>query len=399
MDQNIETYDVIIVGGGIAGLAAVNSLQNSFLKILLLERKPKIMDVNRGDTLYPHTLDILNKWGIRDRLLQKGAVKSNKIEIFQDPDITVPLDIISLDRHENNFLLSLNHELIEEAMSENITSPNVTTINGANVTKIIEENGNYSKLTYNLHGQEVSVNTKLIIAADGRDSLLRHQAEIQYDTYDFHFVIVILDSTPPANFSGQSMFVYGKDHEIIVGPLPNNRVRLSLIIPESETTTWMKMNDDEISAAIASQSVIFQDSKVMKSVSHIYEIRSSLAQNLAKNNLVLIGDSAHTVHPISGQGMALAVSDADLVAEKILSLVQNSTFTTENISSSLSQYSNDRIPYVKKLQDEIISLGNLLISENRVKDLTRIFMLHMIHEVPDFEHKIESILQAEEEKF
>ena len=78
MPQNIlPEYDIIIIGGGVAGLAIANALKKTNLSILLLERKPKYVDVNRGDTLYPHSIDMLEKWGVLDSILSKGPIKSN----------------------------------------------------------------------------------------------------------------------------------------------------------------------------------------------------------------------------------------------------------------------------------------------------------------------------------
>ena len=386
-------FDVVIIGAGVAGLAFANALKNSPLKVLLLERKPKLMDVNRGDTLYPHSLDILEKWGVKQNLINNGAIKSQKISLVNTEKIIADLDIISSSRAGTHEMLSLQHELIEKSLFDGLLgSQNITLVQGANVHEFVEEDGQFS-LEYKHDSQDIKIKSRLFVAADGRDSLCRTSARIAYPSIDFDHNIVILDSTLPANYNRQNWFLYGKDYKLIIGPLPGDKVRVSIIVSKDETMKWMQMSAEEATQIIRAQSLFFSQCVITKSQSHLYELRSCLAEKFNEKNLVLIGDSAHTVHPISGQGMSLAISDADSLATLLLQ------DTKSDFSSVAQKYSESRVLVISSLQNEVNNLGSMLMSEDSIVKLARLFMISTLNESIEFEERIEKVLQAEIEKF
>jgi 2-polyprenyl-6-methoxyphenol hydroxylase-like FAD-dependent oxidoreductase len=400
-----DKYDIVIIGGGVAGLSCAHDLKNTGLDVLLLERKPKYVDMNRGDTLYPHSLDILKRWDMLQKILDRGAIKSEKIFIYQDDKESIELEIIDKNRQGEKNFLSLDHVLIEQTLFDGLVdNPHITLALGANVTEIVESAQCIDRVIVKVSGEEKIISGKLFICADGRDSNTRNIINVSYDTHDFDHDILILTSTVPDQYNFQSWFVYGKHHEMLIGPLPENRMRISLILKDGETMEWMKMNDEEITKKIREESQLLSSCNVTKNESHIYEIKSSTANAFNYKNMILVGDSAHTVHPVSGQGMALAITDADTLGSIISKLLSSESDPQEvfNIKSCLEiseKYTNLRRPIVCERQKEVIRLGSLLVSENPVVDLMRIFLIDMIDASSLFERYIEGMLQSEVDKF
>ena len=401
MNKELQNeYDVIIIGGGVAGLSAALSLKDTNLKILLLERKVKYIDVNRGDTLYPHSLDILQKWNVLDSLIAKGAVKSHQFQIFRNNDDTLNVNIVDNTSYNNKFLLSLNHEQIEQSLYDNLLKcENITIVLGANVTKVTESVLGYESILLKHNGEDMIIKAHLFIGCDGRDSFLRKMSEIEYVTQDFIHDIIILTSTHPFEYNNQTWLVYGRQHEILVGPLPDNKCRLSVIVKKDQTSLWMKMNEQEIEAAIKNESLLFDDCVIQKNESHIYEIKMSLAQKFYDRNLVLLGDSAHTVHPISGQGMALAISDAYLLANLIKNFITTHELSISEAIKISAAYNSERRVIVEKLQKEVANLGNLLVSDSIKYFIPRLFLTNIAPKLPFFEYEIENMVKSEVEKF
>lgn len=397
MEENI--YDIIIIGGGVAGLSFANSMKNTNLKILLLERKPKYIDVNRGDTLFPHTIDILEKWSVLANLLSKGAVQSQNLCLYQNDKKSIDINIVEKAIAKNKYLLSLDHVLIEESLYESLqSSSNVTVLLGANVSEFVEDIQGYKSVKYKHEGKDCIASSNLFISADGRDSIMRKKYNIEYDTKDFKHDILILTSSRPKDYNNQTWFLYGKKHEMIIGLLPHERIRISLILRDEDTTAFMKMNDEQITELIRSESTLLDTCSVTKNESHIYEIKSSIASKFHHNNLILLGDCAHTIHPVSGQGMSLAVSDAEELSN-LISALGKGNLDMNNSLKICKSYDNKRRDYVVQREEKINKLGNLLISENSVVDLARIFLVDLIDAVPLFEKQIAEMVQSEIAKF
>jgi 2-octaprenyl-6-methoxyphenol hydroxylase len=155
----------------------------------------------------------------------------------------------------------------------------------------------------------------LVVAADGRESGLRKKAGVKTNHWSCgqHGIVATVAHERPHHGVAHEYFLPSGPFAIL--PLTNNRSSLVWTERADAAPAYMALPDDQFLAAIVDRFGDFLGDVSLTGPRWSYPLAFTLAQRFIAPRLALIGDAAHAVHPIAGQGFNLGVKDIAALAD------------------------------------------------------------------------------------
>ncbi len=170
-------------------------------------------------------------------------------------------------------------------------------------------------------GKVVTVDTPLLVGADGSDSFVRDQLGIEADTYDYRQSLFVCTVTPERAHAGRAYERFADEGPTALLPLAEGRCGLVLTVPTTEAQAVAAL-DDEGYLQLAQQRFGWRLGHLRRPGRRFaYPIRRVAASRLVGPRAVLVGNAAQTIHPIGAQGFNLGLRDALTLAEKVAGVV------------------------------------------------------------------------------
>ena len=312
--------DIVIVGGGMAGGMLAASLAEQSLSIVLLDAAPA-PELPQGEP----ALRVSALTETSENMLQRAEVWSlmpaDRLQPYahmevRDGDGTGEVHFSAADADASHLGTLVENDAVVAALYQRCLSlPRVHWRNGCRVSEITRSDGGWQ---ISLSDGEV-LKTRLLVGADGARSMVRSAAGLQAQPHDTGHVAIVatLQTQLPHQRCARQAFLnsgpvallplYGDGHScsLVWSLWPERAQQLLQISPQDfsreltqATQSWL----GEIS--LASERLAFP----------IHDLH---AGNYVAEGVALIGDAAHVVHPLAGQGINLGLLDAAVLAEEI----------------------------------------------------------------------------------
>ena len=344
--MRIET-DVLIIGGGVAGSAMAACLTDKGYKVALVEKSEKPQDTARGDHIQPFVCEILNQWSVLDDFFDAGAKKrAGSLWFDESANFLMDANVSKLDIPQP-FFMFINHEDISEVFlkfaskDENfslyrpiINCQHVSTDHDESLYKLILKDKT-----------ELTIATKLVVGADGVASNIARKFELERQTFRYERALAVLFSEDYEADSENNLRTYLTDRGIVTMiPRSKGGCKIGLTIDRNEVKEWKKMSNEDYTNLIGS---LVPEYKLLPMYSAgIYPPSMIIAKRWTKDNLVLIGDACHGLHPGRSQGMNTTIKCID---ELVKLLPEYTDFNKQRVAEVLEIYQ-------KKMQGEISHL-------------------------------------------
>ena len=327
--------DILIVGGGIAGPAMAAALKGSGLKTLLIERSADPADTARGDHLQPRVCEILDNWGLLPKLFAAGAEKRLGSKWFSaEGDL---LHHVEMDRLDipHPYYTFLNHELISDSLMDHAREdPNMTIWCPAKLIGLGDQTPNGNSVTIQ-HGDEtIEVYAKLIVGADGRASRVRQSFDFESEIYGYENPLVVLFAPRLDRDTRKDLHVYITGSGVIsFVPRGQDAWKIGFPIPKSDLARWRKSTQQERSDWIAER--VPDKAGLQTEIAGFYQPVRMHSHHWTKDNVVLIGDAAHAMHPGQSQGMNTTIR---LIDELIKDLPAPQDFSVNACAQAIESF-------------------------------------------------------------
>ncbi|MDA3440759.1 FAD-dependent monooxygenase [Acinetobacter bereziniae] len=327
IEQNV--LDVIVIGGGLVGgltalLLAQGGVQATVLDAaaildeqkVLAQANPRVLALSQATI---HLLKTVNVWDkIARKMPYTGMQVWNKNgygEInFGQESINFPTDEHSLGSMVEPSLLNL---AIQQQMLEQLNDYRTE------VKVVRVEQGVGCWIIHLADGSQLK--TKLVIGADGANSFVREQAFIDYDILDYQQagLTCAIRTTKPHHYVARQIF-----HP--TGPLAflpmaslnpqqaEHWISIVWTLPDDYADEYASLNDVDFCQLLTRESHHMLGEIIEATPRAKFPLKARAAQRYVKDGLALIGDAAHVIHPLAGQGVNIGCLDAAVLCDVLL---------------------------------------------------------------------------------
>lgn len=314
--------EVIIVGGGMVGLSLALMLAKANIAVKLLEaiQYPNYDDANlapyhssfdaRNSALSRRSVQIYQELGLWDAL-QEHAVPILEVHITEQGSFGKARLQAEQEKVESFGQVIENAWLGRVLLTQVRTEPLIELIDGVKVTSLTQD-ADLAYLEAQRGSEVLQLQSKLVIAADGRDSFCRKALGIGVDEHDYDQVAIVttVQTSKPHNHVGFERF--SPLGPLALLPLPGE-YRRSVVWPVKKGTEheWLGEDNDQHFLDALQQTYGDRAGKFQKTGRRFsFPLSQVLAEKQAVGRVVLMGNAAHTIHPVAGQGFNLCMRDA-----------------------------------------------------------------------------------------
>ncbi len=317
--MNISVADIVISGGGVAGLTAACAFGTAGFSVLCVDPAPPVTDADndgadlRTTAFLQPAVAVLTAAGLWDRLAPHAAALQVMRIVDAAPGAAGPHRVKDFDAAEISdlpFGWNLPNWLLRREMVARLAElPNVTFRPGIATTGLFTRQGE-ARVTLS-DGSRVT--TRLVIAADGRDSALRAAAGITVKTTRYGQKALSFAVSHPEPHDSVSIEVHQSGGPFTLVPLPDrNGAPASAVVwmeaaAEADRLATLPVADFDDAMTIRSAGVLGPLHLITRRTA--WPIISQMADRMSGERMVLIAEAAHVLPPIGAQGLNMSLAD------------------------------------------------------------------------------------------
>ncbi|MDQ9949716.1 MULTISPECIES: 2-octaprenyl-6-methoxyphenyl hydroxylase [Acinetobacter] len=321
---------VIIVGGGMVGLSLSLMLAKANIAVKLLEavKYPNYDDQNvapyhssfdaRNTALSRRSVQIYQKLGLWDAL-QQHATPILQVHITEQGSFGKARLIAEQEKVESFGQVIENAWLGRVLLTQVRQQPLIELIDGVQVTALTQD-AEQVHIEAKRGDEVLKLESKLLIAADGRDSFCRQAIGVGVNVHDYDQVAIVTTVQTSKSHEQVGFERFSALGPLALLPLPGE-YRRSVVWPVKKGTEseWLGEENDQHFLDALQQTYGDRAGKFEKTGKRFsYPLSQVLAHKQAVGRVILMGNAAHTIHPVAGQGFNLCLRDADVLVRYLV---------------------------------------------------------------------------------
>jgi len=315
-------YDLIIVGGGLAGSALGITMARNGRSVLILERAAEFRDRVRGEVLMPWGVAEAKLLDIHSLLLDSCGTEVSGWSKYTNEGQLISCRDLPSSSASGNAAMGFYHPEMQEALLNAASKAGAEVKTAAKVTNV--QNHGQLTVTVSVGSREVNYEGRLVVGADGRQSNVRQWGGFgsESDHSSMYFSGLLIEGLDLKEDSAHFIVDSARGQMTSTFPIGNNQYRTYFAQNISESSVALsgsKKVPDFLSACTgAGMPEEWYRNISINGPLATFESAPNWVDHPFKNNIALIGDAAATSDPIWGCGMSLGLRDARVLAEHLL---------------------------------------------------------------------------------
>ena len=319
-----QRYEVIIVGGGIVGATTACALGHAGVNVALLDMfNPQrqwtddSVDI-RVSALTKASQNILETLGVWDGMVERGVGAYKDMRVW-DAKADGELHFDCADTEFNELGHIVENRVTVAALWDRLeTLSSVTCISDAKVSEM-ELSGKGRTLLLE-DGRQFEAD--LIIAADGRDSTLRSMAGIDVTGWPYHQDGLVATITTENSHQSTAWQRFLDEGPLAFLPLKNGQCSIVWTLKAETAKAYLQLSDIDFLEKLEQASAGILGRMLETGPRASFPLRFQYANRYTDDCFALMGDAAHAMHPLAGQGANAGLLDAAALAELVIKTKQ-----------------------------------------------------------------------------
>ena len=315
-----STYDIVTVGGGLAGSCLAKVMAEKGARVLVLDREKEFKDRVRGEAMLPWGVAEAQDLGIYDLLCETCGHKQPWFDFFLGPDQIMHRDLTSTTPR-NTLMLNFYHPKMQEILISAAAKAGADVRRGALVTDI--RPGTRPSVTFQHEGATIGVQSRLIIGADGRVSPTRKAAgfAVEHDPPTLMLAGILFDQMAVPDDAGYIVVNPMLYQGTYIFPQGNGRARAYLSYPIN--SEFRLQGESDIPRFVqecvrTGAPADYYQAAVPRGPLASFETADSWVEHPYKNGVVLLGDAAASSDPSWGNGLSLTLRGVRALRDRLL---------------------------------------------------------------------------------
>lgn len=310
---------MIIAGAGLVGSSFALALRSSGLRLALVESHAPACDDQAGydDRIYalsPGTASFLDGSGVWQRLDSARITPITEMQVYGD-DGASRLDFSAYDCGLPELAFTAENRLLQHVMWQQLGAQQNLTLICPGECEAIEWAAEYISLRLK---DGSHLDAKLLVGADGGDSRVREQAGIDASQHPYQQLAVVANfeaEKPHRNIAYQW---FRKDGVLAYLPLPDKHISIVWSTSVDHAQSLLALAPEQFCSEVAQAGGHALGDLRLITPGAAFPLKLLRVDRLVNPRIALIGDAAHVMHPLAGQGVNLGFQDARVLAKTLL---------------------------------------------------------------------------------
>ncbi|MFQ3243615.1 MAG: 2-polyprenyl-6-methoxyphenol hydroxylase-like FAD-dependent oxidoreductase [Arenicella sp.] len=325
IDENINQIetDICIVGGGPGGALLGFLLARDGINCHVIEKAEDFNRDFRGESLSPDARKLLENYGFKDFMDEHGYLESKCLHLFENNESLMKFEFDEFD-YDSRYMIEFPQPALLEGIVEKAKKfESFNIMMGTSCQDLIIEDDVVVGVTISDRKKvKTQIRAKLVVAADGRYSRLRKKAGIESTITQTDRDVIWISLKRPEGWFEESRIKLSKDKHLVVLPTYPDNLRIGCNIPSGGYKTFKEEGVENLKKLIIElepslEQIVNDQIKDWKGIS-LLDIFIAHVDEWSRDGLVLMGDAAHTITPMMGQGIKHALFDAQKLHEVIV---------------------------------------------------------------------------------
>jgi 2-polyprenylphenol 6-hydroxylase len=361
MNQDIQ-YDAAVVGTGVAGLATALGLALQGCTTLLIGPRPRPYQPSERSpfdpriyALAPGSARLLERLGVWGRVDPLRNCPVERMRVFGDAGDQLDFDAYSA-------AVERLATIVEEAELLRVLD---SACDYQPLLQRIEQN--FRSFRHDHAGVEVElsdgarIRTQLLVGADGAGSAVRAAAGIGTQIRPYRQTALVSNFVCEVPHLNTAWQWFTDEGIVALLPLPGQRVSLVWSAPDGLAPSLLALPAEVLGERVAARTNGTLGKLVPAGETHSFPLRLMAVQRLVDPGLALVGDAAHVVHPLAGQGLNLGLQDVDVLLQAVAG---RESFRSTGDLTVLRRYERTRAEAVGLMRFATDGLARLFAAED-----------------------------------
>jgi 2-polyprenyl-6-methoxyphenol hydroxylase-like FAD-dependent oxidoreductase len=352
-DDVANKIDVLVVGAGPTGLTVAVALLSRGRQVLIVDDQAEGDNTSRAAVVYPQTLEVLNPYGVAERLVSQG-IQTAKFTIRDRDRVLMPVEFDKLPS-AFPYALLVSQAVTEASLLERLKELGGKVLRPWRLTRLDQDTSGVTAT----FADGARIRAAFVVGADGAHSTVRDQARIEFSGTESGASYSLADVHLMGGLPDDELIVYfSPAGHLVVLPLPGGIHRIVANVaaaPVQPDITFLQQLLD--TRGPQTERAVIRDilwgSRFLTS--------HAVAASYHAGRVALAGDAAHVHSPLGGQGMNLGINDAVVLGSTLSQILEGAS------TSLLEAYSASQRPVAR----QVISITDLLTRVATMKTYLR----------------------------